>query len=476
MMFFGRKQELEALNRLLGLNCANLVVIKGRRRVGKSRLIKEFAKPFKSYQFVGLPPYQNMTAQDQRNEFIRKFKEQFDYPEFQSNDWGDLFTILAKQCQHDRIIITFDEITWMAHDDPTFLGKLKTVWDTHFSNNSKLILILCGSISAWIDKNILSSTGYLGRPSLHMTIEELPLKDCNKFWPIHGSEISAFEKFKILAVTGGIPRYLELIDHRVSAEDNISKLFFSKDSPLYDEFKFIFTDIYGKKSGKYQEIVKFLSSKIASREEILQFLKLQSGGEFTEYLDDLQVGGFIEKDYTWNIKTQAISSMCHYRLKDNYTRFYLKYILPNKVKIEKGLLTDISINNLPGWQTILALQFENLVNNNHNKILEILGISGVDVIMANPYFQRATSRQHGCQIDYLIQTKQDVVYICEIKFSREPITTNVISEVREKINRVAMPKHISRRAVLIHANGVSDSVIESDFFVKIIDFSQFLQG
>jgi len=473
-MFIGRKKELEELNGILGLRCANLIVIKGRRRVGKSRLIKEFAKPYKSYEFMGLPPDNNVTPQTQRNEFIRKFREQFQYPKFHSNDWGDLFTMLSKQCENGRVIIILDEISWMANDDPTFLGKLKTVWDTHFSNNSQLILILCGSVSSWIDKNILSNTGYLGRPSLHMTIEELPLEDCNKFWPKHAAGVSAFEKLKILSVTGGIPRYLELVDHRISAEENISKLFFNKNSALYDEFKYIFSDIYGKRSTKYIEIIRLLGVSVASRDDILKSLKSQSGGDVTECLDDLQVGGFIDRDYTWNIRTQNISNMCHYRLKDNYTRFYLKFILPNNVKIEKGRFDKIPINNLPGWNTIIALQFENLVINNHNKILKILGINSADVIMANPYFQRATLRQKGCQIDYLIQTKQDIVYICEIKFSRTQITSPIISEVRQKIDSIALPKYVSRRAILIHVNDVSDEVIDSGFFAKIIDFTEFL--
>ncbi len=109
--------------------------------------------------------------------------------------------MLAKQCAHGRVVITLDEISWMADDDPTFLGKLKSVWDLHFSNNNELILILCGSVSSWIDKEILSSTGYLGRPSLHMTIKELPMPDCNKFWGNTRNNISSYEKFKILSLT-----------------------------------------------------------------------------------------------------------------------------------------------------------------------------------------------------------------------------------------------------------------------------------
>lgn len=475
-MFIGREKELAELNGLLDLKIAHMVVIKGRRRIGKSRLINEFAKPFRSYSFMGIPPDEGVTSETQRQEFIRRFAEQFDFPNFEIKDWGNIFTMLAKQCMHGRVIIVLDEISWMAHDDPTFLGKLKTVWDSHFSKNHELILILCGSVSSWIDKEILSNTGYLGRPSLHMTLKELPLADCNKFWGNTQKDISSYEKFKILSLTGGVPRYLELINKHKTAEENIRNLCFNSNSPIYDEFKYIFSDIYGKRSMKYQEIVTYLCKKSASREELIAALSLANNGDTTENLDALQAGGFIRKDYTWNTKTKKMSNLFHYRLIDNYTRFYLKYIYPNRANIENGLHMLTSINELPGWNTILGLQFENLVLNNQQRIIEVLGINFSDVIMANPYFQHQTTRQKSCQIDYMIQTKHDVVYICEIKFQREAISKSIVSELKEKMLRVSMPRHVSRRAVLIHVNGVTDDVFDEDFFAKIIDFSELLKS
>jgi len=474
-MFVGRERELQQLRRLLDIKIAHMVVIKGRRRIGKSTLINEFAKPFRSYVFMGLPPDEGTTAQMQRQEFIRRFKEQFDFPAFETNDWGDLFAMLAKQCMHGRVIIIFDEISWMAYDDPTFLGKLKSAWDLHFSQNKELILILCGSVSSWIDKMILNSTGYLGRPSLHMTIKELPLPDCNQFWGNTNKDISYYEKFKILSLTGGVPRYLELINKHLSAEENIRHLCFNASSPLYDEFKYIFSDIYGKRSAKYQEIITCLCKESISREGLIDKLDLPSNGDTTEDLDSLQAGGFISKDYTWNIKTKKISKFFHYRVIDNYTRFYLKYVLPNRAKIESGIFEFNSINELPGWDTILGLQFENLVLNNQKKIIDLIGLNSADVLVASPYFQHQTTRSKSCQIDYMIQTKHDVVYICEIKFRREAISKSIISEVKEKMLRVTLPRYVSRRAVLIHVNGVTDEVLDEDFFAKIIDFSKFLE-
>ncbi len=474
-MFVGRKDELAQMNNVLARPGANMLVIRGRRRIGKSRLIKEFTKPFSAYFFMGLSPTGSTTAQDQRNEFSRQFREQFGFSTL-SEDWGDLFTLLAKQCQQERIIIVFDEISWMAIGDPNFLGKLKIAWDMHFSHNPQLVFILCGSVSAWIEKNILSNTGYLGRPSLHMTLDELPLEDCYKFWKNTQGNISAYEILKVLAVTGGVPRYLELVNPQMSAENNITNLCFNANSALYDEFKYIFSDIYGKRNALYQEIVMKLEESKATRQELMAASRVSVGGDITEYLTELEIGGFIERELTWDTTTKHLSSLSQYRLRDNYTRFYLKYILPNIHKIKKGNFDKVSISNLPGWHSILALQFENLVINNHKKIIKLLALKAEDILLSGPYFQRKTTRQEGCQIDYMIQTRHDIVYVCEIKFKREEIGMNIIEEVQEKIRRLKVPKYVSRRAVLIHVNGVKDEVADTGYFCAIIDFSAFLHS
>ena len=472
--FIGRQKELKTLNRLLGMRSASLVVINGRRRIGKSRLIDEFAKTMKHYTFSALPPREGMTAQVQRDEFARQFQEQFGFPGLKADNWGDLFTLLAKQTQQGRLVILFDEISWMATGDPDFLGKLKVAWDVHFKKNSQLIFILCGSVSSWIEKNIIRSTGYLGRPTLHMTLNGLPLPDCNQFWGTNSTNISSFEKFKYLSVTGGVPRYLELLNPQLTAEKNIQFLCFSKDGPLFDEFRHIFDDVYKSRSPIYLGIIEYLAKGKATQEQISQHVNIAYGGDLSDYLNDLVIGGFVARDHTWTLKTGNVSRLSYYRLKDNYTRFYLKYILPNKERIEKGQFEERSLSTLPGWSTILGLQFENLVLNNRKEIIRQLGIAPEDVVFDNAFFQRKTTRQSGCQIDYLIQTRHDCVYVREIKFSRFAITPDVINEVKEKTERLKLPKHFSSRSVLIHVNGVREDVADSTFFSDIIDFGTLL--
>ena len=146
--------------------------------MGKSRLVEEFARGKKIFNFIGLAPTEFTTAQDERNEFSAQLSRQTGLPAIKTEDWSDLFLLLAAQVKTGRVIVFLDEISWMAHGDDNFLGKLKSIWDLNFKKNPKLILILCGSVSSWIEENILSSTGYFGRVSLKITLEELSLPHC----------------------------------------------------------------------------------------------------------------------------------------------------------------------------------------------------------------------------------------------------------------------------------------------------------
>ena len=469
--FYGRKEELSRLGGLLKKKTSSLVVVKGRRRIGKSRLILEFSKGLKSLVFTGLPPDEKTTAQTQREYFVQQMERLLGVRGLKADDWGDIFWHLSKATQSKRILVVLDEINWMGSFDHTFLGKLKSAWDLYFKNNPDLLMILSGSMSSWIDENILSSTGFMGRVSLELTLDELPLPVCNLFWRKKVPFVSSYDKFKILSVTGGIPRYLEEIDPDLSAEDNIYNLAFRKGGLLVEEFDRIFSDLFSNRFLRYKQIVERLVEGSATLEQISNAIHLEKGGTISDYLQDLVETGYINRDHTWNIKSGKESNLCKFRLRDNYLRFYLKYIEPKRTQIEKNRVVTP-----PAWSTVMGIQFENLVLNNFHRIYELLRLDPGEVIYDNPYFQRPTKTHPGCQIDYLIQSRFNTIFICEIKFSKELIGLSVVKEVQQKMNRIVKPKGFSMRPVLVHVNGVTDAVVESDFFANIIDFGQFLEG
>ena len=399
-LFIGRKKELAKLNDLLSKKVASLVVVKGRRRIGKSRLIEEFARNKKYYIFSGLPPVENTTAESQLNEFARQLSAQTGLPEIIANDWSKLFLLLGEKIKQGRIIVLLDEISWMGSMDPDFLGKLKNAWDISFKQNPELILILCGSVSYWIEKNIISSTGFFGRISLKITLEDLHLYECNQLFKHIGFNRSIHEKFQLLSVMGGIPRYIELVNPKYSALENIKQLCFEKDGILTDEFHFIFHDLFGHRGTLYRSIVESLSLGPLEYMDIADSLKYTSSGALSGYLEELIVSGFIKRDYTWSLKTGKDSSrLSKFRLSDNYIRFYLKYIAPELGQIQKGQFSDSSLVSKANFSAIMGYQLENLVLNNRSAIINLLGLKPEEILSDNPFFQHKTTKQKGCQID-----------------------------------------------------------------------------
>ncbi len=472
--FIGREAEMERLEGLLSKNSASLIVVRGRRRIGKSRLLAEFGKEVKSFFFSGNPPVGKTTAQSQRDVFARQL-ERVGIFGIKPDDWSNLFWHLSKHTEKGRILIVFDEISWMGGKDPHFLGQLKTAWDMYFSKNPHIVIALCGSISSWIEKNILSSTGFLGRITIDLILEELPLHSCSAFWHPKETRVTAYEKFKLLSVTGGVPLYLEQIRPELSAEQNIKNLCFTKGSLLVREFDEIFSDLFSRNKASQKEIVTSLANGPKELTQICKELGKSQGGLYSKYLDELIKAGFVRRDFTWHLKSGEEGKLSYYRLSDNYLRFYLKYIAPNRSKIEKGNIPASMLNSLPGWESIMGLQFENLVIHNCKTLWNILNISVEEIVLEGPFFQSPTIRQLGCQIDYMIQTRFHSLYICEVKFLKNPVGKKIIEEMETKRERLKIPRHFSIRPVLIHVNGVEDSVLDECYFDKVIDFGQLLQ-
>ena len=334
-------------------------------------------------------------------------------------------------------------------------------------------LVVCGSVSAWIQKNIIQSTDFVGRLSLELLLRELSLKESHYFWGKKASNISSLEKLRVLCLTGGVPRYLEEINYAQSAEENYRNLCFSRNGFLFSEFSKIFNDIFGKRSDSYLKIVKVLLNGPKNLTEISSGSKLSANGALTEYLSDLVISGFLRKEIMWDFKKlKDKEKTIKYRLSDNYLRFYLKYILPNSTKIEKDLFKDTGVEKLAAFDIFVGLQFENLILNNHLEVLKEINLAPSLVLNVGSYFQTETLRQKSCQIDLLIQTK-NTLYICELK-ARRDIDVSVISEVKNKVKILKHPSSLSIRTVLVYAGSLDQKIIEENYFDEIIELGQLL--
>ena len=466
-MFVGRDQQLRDLKSLLRKRSSSLVTCRGRRRIGKSTLIREFGRTVPRFlEFEGLPPRPDLGNADQLAAFSAQLAQQTSVPRLTLDNWPQAFELLASTLTDQQTVILLDEISWLGGHDPDFAGHLKRAWDRLNERHSRLILVLCGSISAWIEENIIQSTGFVGRTSWDIVLDELPLSSCSHFWGKNRDRIDTVEKLTVLSVTGGVPKYLEEIDPGLSADQNIQRLCFHPEGILFREFDQIFSDIFGKRSEAYRMILRCLTHGRRTLSEISDDLGIWRSGRLSRYLKDLQLAGFIARDRSFDPKRGRVTRTEKYRLKDNYSRFFLRYVEPQRDRIEQGLMRDVAPAQLPGWETMLGLQFENLVLGNIDALSQLLGLARTPILSASPYFQKKTARKQGCQIDLLVVTKHSL-YVVEVK-RRVTIGREVIAEVQEKVDRLAAGAGRSVRTVLVYQGELAGGVAEEGYFDFVV--------
>ncbi len=469
--FVGREIELQRLEDLSQSGRACLAVIKGRRRIGKSRLAEEFGKNKEFLSFSGLAPVKGVTAQDQRDAFTRQLATLFHLPPFTCADWSSAFNHLSRHLSKKPTVILFDEISWMGSKDPTFAPKLKVWWDLALQKHPSVLLILCGSISTWIDKNIINSTAFFGRVSLYLELAELSIPQCRELLSLQRFKGSDLDFFKILSVTGGIPWYLEQIQSHQSADENIKRLCFEKNGLLVHEFDRIFNDLFSSRGEIYRKITEILSQGMKDRVSLQKAMDYSGGGSLSQHLKALEICGFVSKHPDWSFKTGKVGKSTLYRLSDNYLRFYIHYIEPNLAKIEQGSFLESPLSSLPGWEPMLGFQLENLLLKNRSLIYKALGMHSQDILFDNPYLQKASARKKGCQVDYLIQTRPNTLYVCEIKMRRRELGLEVIEAMKAKIASLSLPKGFGICPVLLHLGPISDALLSSRYFYRIIDIA-----
>jgi len=473
-IFIGRKNELSQLEALSRSGRSTMVVIKGRRRIGKSRLVAEFAKGKTFLSFSGIAPVIGVTVQEQRDIFARQFVAQFRTIPLTFSDWYDAFMHLSEKLTDEPTVILFDEISWMGSEDPTFLPKIKLWWDQMSEKKSNITLILCGSVSTWIHDNIINSTAFFGRISLHLTLGELSLPECSLFLKSRGVRASAYDICKILSITGGVPWYLEQIQPEKTIDESIKGLCFYPSGLLVAEFRLIFHDLFDKRGSIYVKIARSLASGMKDYAKLREELGYGHGGTLSSYLDTLITSGYLTEHKSWSIKTRKPGKKSLFRLSDNYVRFYLKVLEPQLEAIQRNAFENIPLKSISGWTSLMGFQIENMVLNNRWLILNALGIHPQDVVVDNPYNQQTTTKHKGLQIDYLIQTYTNTLYLCECKTTTSEIRVNVTKEIQEKINNLSIPRRHAVCPVLIHLGDISDAVRDSGFFYRIVDIGSFV--
>lgn len=469
-IFIGRASEIELIKRQLRMESSRIVVINGRRRIGKSRLAEEISKGYRFFSFSGLAPdlcSQSDKSKEQLQKFIRQLQDQTNKNYEACLDWMDALYLLEREIpDNEKTVVLFDEISWMGMDDRNFVGKLKIWWDTKIAQRKNVLLIFCGSVSTWIEKNIINSTAFYGRISLVINLQPLSIPESAKFLRMRNFRKSAFDVLEILAVTGGVPWYLEQIDPNETNETNIKNLCFKLSGLLRNEFNIIFNDVFSKHGEVYNQILLTLSEGAKTLSEIRNKIEYAHSGQLSDLMSNLVLCGFITKHQQWSLKTKKLGKQSIYRISDPYIHFYLKYIRPYVVEGRDGELPK-------GFDSIMGLQMESLLIQNRELILKSLNIQ--HPIMDNPYVQRPTVKKPGCQIDYLIQATTNNLYLCEFKFRQTYIGRETIEEVQEKIKRLIIPRGTAIVPALFYMGELRESILTSNFFYKIINLCDLLE-
>ena len=410
-MIIGRKEEQQILHSAVQSENSEFVAVYGRRRVGKTYLIREtFGYKF-TFQHTGLA---KGNTKEQLFSFAISLRDAGydDCPIPKS--WLEAFSLLStylKNSTDEKKIVFLDELPWMDTARSNFISAFEHFWNGWASARKDIVLIICGSATSWIINKVINDHGGLhNRVTKQIALQPFTLKECEMFAKSKGLEMSRYQLAECYMVLGGIPYYWSLLEKGLSLAQNIDKIIFAKNGKLSNEFNQLYASLF-KSPEQYIDIVTALGKKKAgmTREEIIAATDMYSSGTLSKVLDELEYCGFIRKYNGFDKKSkQAI-----YQLIDNYTLFYFKFIQQNENNDEHFWSASIDSAMHRAWS---GLAFERLCMAHTQQIKAALGIAGV---LSNVYSWRkeADEMSDGAQIDLLIDRKDQVINLCEMKYS-----------------------------------------------------------
>ena len=321
IMFFGREDILQKLDALLRKHVASLVTCRGRRRIGKSTLIEQFAKnnDARFIKIEGVRPTERTSNETELRSFAEQLALQTDAESSLPDNWLAAFKRLDREIKDDALtVVLLDEISWMGRYDDLFADSIKIAWDNMWKKHDRLILVLCGSVSSWIKEHIVDSAAFVGRRSCDLIVRELPLKECVKFWGREVERIDLKEIVDVLSVTGGVPRYLEEVNPSLSAGENIRRMAFSHDGVLRNDFDEMFNDVITKQPDFTAKVLRCLVDGPRTAAEVARKLKQCKGGRITSALERLVEAGFVMSDKGKNPETGEELREKRYRMSDTF--------------------------------------------------------------------------------------------------------------------------------------------------------------
>ncbi len=477
-MIIGREREQKKLIDLYESGRAEFVAVYGRRRVGKTFLVDEVFSSKITFRHAGLSPISSDNSARVQKKRMKNQLEHFHKSLLTQGmeeckaplSWLEAFYMLEKflmdqDNKEERLLIFLDEIQWMDTPRSGFMTGLEAFWNSFACHRRNVMVIVCGSSTSWIlDKLINNHGGLYGRLTYQIELEPFNLSECEKFFSQKGFSLSRYDMVQAYMTVGGIPYYLNYFDKALSIPQNIQALFFDRTAPLRDEFDRLFSSLFTNPE-VMKTIVAALNSKKRglTRNELLRKTGITDSGEFSKQLKALQSGAFIIKyDSFGNGKRDS-----YYKLADPFCIFYLRFVSSDSAQRRSNWINIADSQPVVIWR---GLAYENVCFNHIRQIKFALGISGVST-NESLWSKHGTDDAEGAQIDLIIERRDNIVNMCEIKFYNDEFTANKECHFtlvrKERLLREVLPKKTSIHNTLITTFGLRHVDYFGDFMNTI---------
>ena len=464
----GRDYEKNYLSEITAKNESSIIVVYGRRRVGKTELLEQVFRNRNILKFEGIEGENEKFQREVTLNTLAKYAGEPKIAKLAFKNWIEVLEEIAGYLKEGEWTLYFEELQWLAAYKTGFISALKYVWDNQLRHNPKLIIILCGSSPSFMISKVLRSKALYNRSQYELHVKPFSFKEICEFLPKHSSR----EVMDAYLTIGGIPEYLKRIKYSPSLYLGICKEAFSPNGFFVHEYKKIFTSSLATNK-YYEQIIQFLSTrKFSTREEIMAHLKIVSGGALSSVLEDLEQCGFIAKYSPYHVE-KTRSKLSRYCISDAYLQLYYKFIHNKVSRIEDGEYKDSPSSAIvhDTYMKWLGFSFERYCQSQHKRIATCLGFSGVTYEFG-PFFNREVEAEKpGFQIDLVFERQDRVITLCEIKYLKNPADKSVIRDFEQKLDlfkKACKKSSYTIQKILISAEGAEDSVIHSGYFDRIL--------
>ena len=448
----GRKEEIRILDACMKESNAQLIILYGRRRIGKTYLINEYFDGRFDFKITG-------SYKEKREIQLYNFAEELSNHTGETiptpKNWPEAFQLLRRylltlspavpldpsESNDMKCVLFFDELPWLDTKSSGFLNAFEHFWNDFCCSRHNIVCIVCGSATSWMTKNIAENKGGLfNRQTRSIFLQPFTLAQAEDY--LHSRNIfwSRYDIAECYMITGGIPYYLSLLNPVRSLSDNIDNLFFRKRSELWNEFQQLYRTLFSN-SDQYIRIVEALSTKRIglTRNEIIAAADLPDNGVLSRMLQDLISSDFVRVCSQFGRKNEA-----YYQLRDYYTLFYFRFLKNNHGHDEHFWTHSIGSSSKFAWA---GLSYELLCKDHIRQIKQKIGISAV-LTEESSWSIKGTEEEPGAQIDLLIDRRDHVIDLCEIKHSENEYTIDKECDLSLRTKREVFRKHTGTKKTI----------------------------